>query len=175
MRQADEATAAPVLFLDFESILLSSVDPGVKPLFERVIEQMPYLGPLLERYPNLRLVLSTPHLSVPATADLAATEPEPNPIAQNKELGASEFRSVDTLAALASADPGFAVLPRYQQIMRYAQHHHLTHWLAVDDDAVGWPDAARPRLIRVDSDAGLTDPLKQVELRAKLNRLFDGL
>ncbi|WP_430622477.1 HAD domain-containing protein [Azonexus hydrophilus] len=44
----------------------------------------------------------------------------------------------------------------------------LDHWIAIDDDAHGWADADRDRLVETDPDLGLSDPATIDRLRAGL-------
>ena len=44
---------------------------------------------------------------------------------------------------------------RYEQITRDVRRRRPSHWLALDDDAEGWPDSASAHLVRCDSSLGL--------------------
>lgn len=46
-------------------------------------------------------------------------------------------------------------LTRYQQIMRYVLRHNVQNWLALDNDAEGWPDNKRHHLVHTDDWGGL--------------------
>lgn len=47
------------------------------------------------------------------------------------------------------------VLSRYEQIMRYCGRARVNDWIALDDDAAGWPDDQRHRLLHCDPQTGL--------------------
>jgi len=55
----------------------------------------------------------------------------------------------------------------YGVVRRYVQEHQIEHWVALSDDADGWPDdpAIRTHLVQCDGEAGMMNraTLKQLE------------
>lgn len=157
---------SPTLFVDFDGALQSSMRTAHKSRDAYVLEQIPYLDTILTAFPTLQIVLAAEWLPALDENSLAATAIA-EPLVKARVVGVLSDVS-------EGADQGRVedkTKSRYQQIVAYAQVHHLKHWLALDDDSNGWPDEARSHLVRIDREAGLTDPLKRVELHAKLTRL----
>ena len=59
-------------------------------------------------------------------------------------------------------------LTRYEQIQHDVERHRHQHWLAIDDDGVGWSTEYRDNLVLTDSLLGLGAVSVQDELREKL-------
>ena len=58
---------------------------------------------------------------------------------------------------------------RFLQIDAYVHRHQLSNWLAIDDDAVGWPAPLRDHLIHCDDPyLGLSNPAVVAKLMAAL-------
>jgi len=45
---------------------------------------------------------------------------------------------------------------RYEQIAGYGARNHIVRWVALDDDARGWPDEQRHRLVLINGATGMT-------------------
>lgn len=59
---------------------------------------------------------------------------------------------------------------RFLQIDAYVHRHQLTNWLAIDDDAVGWPVPLRHHLVHCeDPYLGLSNPSVLARLKAALS------
>jgi hypothetical protein len=54
------------------------------------------------------------------------------------------------------------------QIWADVQRRKPSQWVALDDDADGWPEWARSNLVECDGATGLSCPRVQVELREAL-------
>ncbi|MCC4115357.1 hypothetical protein LLG90_08360 [Aromatoleum toluclasticum] len=63
---------------------------------------------------------------------------------------------------------GWKYLTRYEQIQHNVERHRHQRWLAIDDDAMGWPERQRDNLVLTDSLLGLGSAPAQAELREKL-------
>lgn len=57
---------------------------------------------------------------------------------------------------------------RFQQVRRWVNVHRLRRWVALDDDARGWDESERVRLVQTQGDAGLSDPAVIARLSALL-------
>jgi hypothetical protein len=57
---------------------------------------------------------------------------------------------------------------RYQHVKRWVNVHRLRRWVAIDDDAKGWDEADRARLIVTDGTLGLSAPSVRVRLAAAI-------
>lgn len=82
---------------------------------------------------------------------------------QQRVVGATFHR------AMNREHPGlFARLTRFKQIDQYVRRHGLESWIALDNDAVGWPDELRHHLVQVDDWLGLSNPEAQKQLSERL-------
>jgi hypothetical protein len=64
-------------------------------------------------------------------------------------------------------------MSRYRSIQIWLDHHDLTladNWIALDDDAYGWPSELRDRLIH--AQGTLSRPEVQASLRSRLARIL---
>ena len=59
-------------------------------------------------------------------------------------------------------------MTRYEQILADAEAHGIRDWVAIDDNDFGWPDAERKRLVRTYGNRGISDPVAQGDLYARL-------
>jgi len=64
-------------------------------------------------------------------------------------------------------------MTRYQQIRRYVTRANLSEgdWIAVDNDAQGWPEDKCGNLVLTDDYGGLSDASAQADLAEKLSLL----
>ena len=60
---------------------------------------------------------------------------------------------------------------RYQQIKRYAGRAGLTDWVAIDDQPEGWGADDLDKLVHIDGETGLSDPVALALLVARLEVL----
>ena len=60
---------------------------------------------------------------------------------------------------------------RFRQILAYVERHHISSWLAVDDDPYGWSDDYYDNLVLCNVFAGLSDVSVLMSLRDKLRKL----
>jgi hypothetical protein len=67
----------------------------------------------------------------------------------------------------------FEQKPRYLQILEDAARRKPLDWLAIDNDAAGWPDEHRHRLVLTDDIDGINQRRILDELREKLLAMTD--
>ena len=150
-----------ILFLDFDGVLhpesVYRVDgrptlrgPGT--LFEHAQALVDILAP----HPDVEIVLSTSWVSV---LGFDRTRSWLHPELDRRVVGATYHNHAKTWWHEAT---------RYQQITRYVRLKQPGHWVAVDDDAEGWPDVMNGYLVRTHPTRGLGDEDAQVLLRQRL-------
>lgn len=132
----------------------------------------PSLVDLLRPYPELRIVLSTSWVRVLGfgkARDYLPLELRAKVIGGTWHSGMGRHSE----GAHRTDISWFVESSRYQQIARYVSRAggRASSWLAIDDDAEGWDEALRARLVETDGDTGLSSPLAQNDLRAKLRLL----
>lgn len=114
------------------------------------------LTPLLAAYPHVQLVLSSSwarHLPFEQVRDFL-------PVALRRRVVGSTWHRIQTDPAFSQGLPYsyWQDATRYQQVRRWVTLHRLRRWAAIDDDADGWADADRTRLVHTRADSGLSDP-----------------
>lgn len=124
-----------------------------------LFEYAPILCDILRPHPEVRIVLSTSWVRVlgfdRARSYLSAE-------LQQRVIGAT-YHSVMN-------EDAFSRLTRYEQIARYTRRHSTEHWIALDNDAEGWPESERYRLVHVDDWLGIFEKKAQQQLAQKLSR-----
>ena len=147
-----------ILFLDFDGVL-HPIGGDVAPL-----EYAPLLIAALEPHPAVEIVLSTswvPVFGLDGTRDMLPAE--------------LRQRVVDaTYDPLYMLRAEWSSLTRYAQIAHYVKRRSVTRWLAIDDDAEGWPAEFRKSLVRTSGLLGLAHPDVVPELADKLIRIATG-
>ncbi|WP_172200563.1 HAD domain-containing protein [Niveibacterium sp. COAC-50] len=155
-----------ILFLDFDGVLHPGevyLRNGTPELDEQgeLFMWAPILEEILADFPAVRVVLSTTwvvHLGFERTRKhLPAT-------LQRRVIGATWHTAMNRTV--------FAQLSRYQQIAGYIERAGLERWLAIDDDAWGWPPRLDHKLIATVPARGLGHPVAQQRLREALAREF---
>jgi hypothetical protein len=146
-----------ILFLDYDGVLhdgevylidgkavLKSSDPK-KSFFEYVL----LLEQALEAHPDIQIVLSTTWVPQFGLDEAKASLPES---LQQRVIGATWHSHV------GFSKDAWTTFTRYGQIDEYVIRHQITQWIAVDDDAYGWPDEKRAHLVHcADSFLGISD------------------
>jgi len=153
---------SPVLYLDFDGVLhpdaVYRVHGEIILKYDGIglFEWAPLLVELLAPYPDIRIVLSTSWVRV-ISYDKARARLPPELI--ERVIGATWHSSMNVY--------WWHGLTRYQQVSLHARRHKVQQWLAIDDDATGWPDEALRHLVPTDSMLGLaaTDSLSQLRQR----------
>ncbi|MHB8914867.1 MAG: HAD domain-containing protein [Thiobacillus sp.] len=161
-----------VLFLDFDGVLhpdsVYQRSNGAIEMYSMLadeghalFEYCGYLIDILKRYPHIHLNLSTSWVRVLRSVDKAKGYLPP--ALADKVLG----------AVWHPGEPAsWASLSRYEQIIRFVRRYHLTRWVAIDDDAKGWPSNQSHRLVRTNRHTGLSDPSVRDDLDKKLDAIM---
>lgn len=160
---------SPVVYLDYDGVLHSDevywyrkqgiVVKGDHKLFAAA----DILESILTPYPELQIVLSTTWVRV-LTYYKAAKRLSPD--LRNRLRGAT-WHSGMNLA-------WWNTLTRYEQIANHASRHAIVCWLAIDNDANGWPLAESRHLVRTKDSIGLLEGTAQRDLERKLELLYSG-
>ena len=150
-----------ILFLDFDGVLhparavMGQRGPELAGDGSLFIWAEP-LGELLAERPHVQIVLSTSwarHLPYEQVRDFL-------PVLLRRRVVGSTWHRIQTDPAFSRGLPYsyWQDATRYQQVHRWVTLHRLRRWVAIDDDADGWNDADRTRLIHTRADSGLSDP-----------------
>lgn len=156
-----------IIFLDFDGVLHSSevylvrrepvlrADEGMT-----LFQHAPLLIEALENRPDIKIVLSTSWVARLGFDRSKAYLPA---ALRARIIGATWHRH----AGLLKND--WFLLSRFIQIKSYVRRHHLTHWLAIDDDANGWPASERHHLVHcTDESLGISNKLVYATLATAL-------
>ena len=157
----------PVVYLDYDGVLHSDevywyrkrgivlrADHGL-------FAAAGILESILALYPAVQVILATTWVRVLSYHTAAKRLP---PGLQTRLRGATWHSSIDA--------EWCNTLTRYEQIANHARRHAIKTWLAVDNDAEGWPLDEADRLVRTLDRHGLLEPAAQYELTRKLALLF---
>lgn len=111
----------------------------------------------LEDFPDVKIILSTSW--VPTIGYSRSRNRLPEKL-RSRVVGAT-YHSQHT--------PRWHDQTRYQQILDDAYSRRLsTNWIAIDNDAEGWPDDQRERLVHTDDNKGIDDAAALEKLRGYL-------
>lgn len=124
-----------------------------------LFEWAPLLVEALAPHPGVRIILSTSW--VHALGFEVARDALPEQLRERVE-GSTR----DPFLAMAR----WKRMERGEQIKRYVEHKALAGWIAVDDGVKRWPHEWEGRLVRCDSELGLSEPGKMQELIEALAR-----
>ena len=125
-----------------------------------LFEHMPLLEAALEPYPEVHIVLSTSWVRV---RRFSRAVKRLSPALRERVIGATFHTRMNREA--------FESLPRGVQILNDVERRQPRHWVALDDDAEGWPDAYRAHLIHTDKVLGISAPGLVEELQRRLELL----
>lgn len=154
-----------ILFLDYDGVLHNAEVYliGGQPVLRAegaLFEHARRLVEALEGYDDVRIVLSTNW--VPWLGFDRAKGYLPHEI-QRRVIGATWHSKGD----LPRRD--WIALTRFYQISTYVERHYLNRWIALDDDAEGWPADLRGHLVHCHDEAsGISDPATFAALREAL-------
>ena len=157
-----------ILFLDYDGVLhpdevwLGSDNRPHLYAAGELFMWAPKLIEILAPYPDIQIVLSTSWVSMLGFKRAKAWLPKP---LRDQVIGAtwhSAFKRDGKTVAW------WGVATRYEQILRYALRGGVNDWIAIDDNAEGWLDRDRRRLVLCDSDNGLSEPAVRDILAAQL-------
>ena len=163
-----------ILFLDFDGVLHPSQvvmgEHGPALIGDGALFMWAEpLAELLAERPHVQIVLSTSwarHLPFEQVRDFL-------PVTLRRRVIGSTWHRIQT-------DPDFSRglqfsywhdASRYQQVKRWANVHRLRRWVAVDDDARGWDEADRARLVQTHAETGLSVPSARVRLAAAIGNM----
>jgi hypothetical protein len=161
-----------ILYLDFDGVLHHDdvwLDVHNRPYLRgegTLFEYADRLVRILAPYPDIEIVLSTSWVRVKRFSYSVNRLPIE---LQQRVIGAtwhSRFRLDDELVQW-----WVDVSKRYEQITRDVRRRQPSQWLALDDDAEGWPDTASSHLVRCHPRLGLGESRACVELEERLAAL----
>lgn len=161
--------APQILYLDFDGVLHpADVRRYRAPPTIRVeapghalFESCETLERLLDPYPKVRIVLSTSWVRI---LGFQKARDYLTPGLITRVVGATFHTRYHK--------EGFTLQSRFLQIMGDVCRRNPTAWVAVDDDAEGWPDAHRSQLAFMPEDFGLSASAAQGALRQRLRAHF---
>lgn len=157
---------APTLFLDYDGVLHPDAVYRVRGeiVLQRdghtLFECSPLLIEALAPHPDIRIVLSTSWVRVLGFNKACKRLPQ---TLRERVIGATWHSDMDA--------GEWQTLTRFSQVTRYAHHHRVERWLAVDDDAQGWFRGYHDNLVHTHSDFGLALASTRKELQEKLLEL----
>ena len=158
----------PVLYLDFDGPLHHDAcfwHPrrgaylNAPPEFV-LFQHAPLLAELLTPYPSVLIVLSTSWVRQYGCYGAAKRLPQS---LRDRVIGATYHSRMRGL--------GFWEKPRWQQIWEDVLRRRPGSWLAIDNDAAGWPTELKRHLVATDDVRGIGQPAVQDELRQQLASL----
>ena len=158
-----------VLYLDFDGVLHHATveaAPGSAPSIAAparytLFQHAPLLEQLLQPYPDVQIVLSTTWAYRYGVELAAARLPSG---LRSRVVGSTfsaSFKHLDV----------FACMPRGVQVLEDAKNRKPSDWIALDDDAEGWPKEHRHRLVTTHMHEGISPPGVQRKLAKKLAEL----
>jgi hypothetical protein len=158
-----------VIYLDFDGILHPSAvwyEPAARQVRLRapgheLFESLPAFEAAIAPYPSLAIVLSTSWVKTFSFEHARECLPA---ALQSRVIGA-------TYESQSNNAWRWDRMRRYDTIALDVQRRK-PRWLAVDDDALGWPESERGSLVLVPGELGLACPVAQELLRSRLAERF---
>jgi HAD domain in Swiss Army Knife RNA repair proteins len=159
-----------LIFLDYDGILHPSAvwyeraarQVRLRAPGHELFESLPAFEAAIAPYPSLAIVLSTSWVKTFGFEH--ARERLPAPL-QSRVIG-------------ATYDPQSNNAWRWDRMRRYdtialdVQSRRPSRWLALDDDAIGWPVSELGSLVLAPGELGLACPVAQEMLRCRLAERF---
>lgn len=158
-----------ILFLDFDGVLHPDAAfrtrHGIELRAEgKLMMHAPILYGILQGFPTVKICLSTSWVRMLGYQRARAALPVN---LQDRTVSATWHSRMR-----ATAREGYDLFTRYEQICGAVTRAGITQWIAIDDDPdFSWPEYD-DRLVRCDPNLGLGSKQTQLQLRAKLQRLF---
>lgn len=162
-------TSSTILYLDYDGVLHADdvyIDARHRPFMRgegALFEYAHCLAQILAPYPEVALVLSTSWVRVKGFTYAVKRLPDS---LRSRVIGA-------TWHSGWGKDPErrawwIESSTRYMQIAGDVGRRKPSYWLALDDDAEGWPDTARGHLINCNPWLGLSEPQVLAQLDTRL-------
>lgn len=160
----------PILFLDYDGVLhpdevydtkefgLILNAPGM-----HLFEYVGHLEEILNEYPDVHIVLSTSWVRAFGFDEAKSYLPES---IQGRVIGGTFHRRESLLGGWSSDWPMYT---RYQQIQQWLSRKFVASWVALDNDAVGWPADKADFLVHTDDWKGLSEEASKQRLRERLD------
>jgi len=166
--RASSPTCGPVLYLDFDGVLhhenvLWHPFRGphlVAPTGHRLFQHVDLLVEMLAPHPGIDIVLSTAWTLRYGCRGAARRLPLS---LRHRVVGATFHSNMDRDQFLSAS--------RGMQVWSDVKRRHPSDWLALDDDAFGWPAWCRDRLLRTHSELGIGPLDVQEQVRGGLARI----
>ena len=163
---------APVLFLDFDGVLHPDAVYRTKyGLYLKAEGELFQWATLLEKAlaaaPEIQVVLSTTWVRVLGYRQACSYLP---PAVAARIVGGTWHRRY---AREDGWDREWLLMTRFEQVQHYTQRRSVTHWVALDNDAEGWPEEKRAQLVHTEDMAGLGQSGKLEELIVRLREVAD--
>ena len=159
-----------VLYLDFDGTLhpndawyeYGMRQPRLRAPGHKLFESVPVLEAAIAPYPALQLVLSTSWVQ---TFGLEGTREFLPEALRSRVIGATyDLDSPDAWR--------FFRMRRYDQIAVDVAKRRPLRWIAIDDDAIGWPQNELEALVYTPPKLGLACPVAKELLRDRLATRF---
>ena len=159
-----------VIFLDFDGVLHPGEvwyekgmrQPSLRAPGHELFESMHVFEAAIEPYPQARVVLSTSWVQALGFEQACGFLSE-----------SIRSRMIGAIYDLESPDAWrFNRLRRYDAIEQDVRRRKPQRWLAVDDDAIGWPAAELAALALTPTHLGLACPVAQAQLHSRLAERF---
>jgi Swiss Army Knife RNA repair-like protein len=159
-----------LIYLDFDGVLHPSAvwyeygmrEPRLRAPGHTLFESMPVLEAAISPYPALKVVLSTTWVQ---TFGFEHARDRLSEAIRPRVIGA-------TYNPDAPDAWRFSRMRRYDTIALDVARRKPIRWLAVDDDALGWPTNESETLALVPAERGLACPDAQALLRSRLATRF---
>jgi hypothetical protein len=126
-----------------------------------LFEWIPILDALLAPHPDVKIVLST---SWVRGRSFEFAKGRLSPTLQSRVVGATFHNRL-----MQKIEYDF--MSRGMQVWSDVQRRHPISWFAIDNDAKGWPEHCRDRLIKTEDRLGLSDLAVQIAIRDMLTSL----
>lgn len=169
IRFKNQANGNPVLYLDFDGVLhpdqvYTTTKKGIvlRAHGHQLFEGALILEEILAPYPDVKIVLSTSWVIVKG---YSYARQQLLPSLSSRVIGATfHTRLMDRYE--------FLKFTRGQQIASDVNRRGAGAWLALDDDADGWPPYYSDRLVLCDSNLGLLCPKTRTNLAQMIQQQF---
>ena len=157
-----------VLYLDFDGVLhhedvrrhpRRGIYLNAPPEY-RLFQHAPLLEALLQPHPDVRIVLSSSWVRALGYSRAVKRLP---PGLQARVIGATYHSRMNERL--------FTLLPRGIQVLDDVERRAPKEWLALDDDASGWPKEHEHRVVLTDERLGLSAPGLAALLASKIRAL----